>query len=67
MRQDLFQNALDLSSSGKFNLALQEWNQYLDSYPDDAAGFSNRRNVSCLLYTSPSPRDSYGSRMPSSA
>jgi len=40
----LFKNALDLSSSGKFNLALQEWNQYLDSYPDDAAGFSNRGN-----------------------
>ena len=24
-------------------------------------------NGACLLYTSPSPRDSYGSRMPSSA
>ena len=59
LREDLFKNALDLSSSGKFNLALQEWNQYLDSYPDDAAG--------CLLYTSPSPRDAIPSRMPSSA
>ena len=68
LREDLFKNALDLSSSGKFNLALQEWNQYLDSYPDDAAGLSNRGNVrlvmgdlkgsiDCLLYTSPSPRD----------
>jgi len=37
LREDLFKNALDLSSGGKFNLALQEWNQYLDSYPDDAA------------------------------
>ncbi len=27
LREDLFKNALDLSSSGKFNLALQEWNQ----------------------------------------
>ena len=26
-----------------------------------------RRVKSCLLYTSPSPRDRYGSRMPSSA
>ena len=44
-REDLFKNALDLSSSGKFNLALQEWNHYLNSYPDDAAGLSNRGNV----------------------
>ena len=70
-REDLFKNALDLSSGGKFNLALQEWNLYLDSYPDDAAGLSNRGNVrlviGCLLYTSPSPRDRQKSRMPSSA
>jgi len=26
LREDLFKNALDLSSSGNFNLALQEWN-----------------------------------------
>ena len=31
---------LDLSSGGQFNLALKEWNSYLDSYPSDAAGFS---------------------------
>ena len=49
LREDLFQNALDLSSSGKFHLALQEWNQYLDSYPDDAAGLSNRGNVRLVL------------------
>ena len=49
LREDLFKNALDLSSSGKFNLALQEWNQYLDSYPDDAAGFSNRGNVKLVI------------------
>jgi len=45
----LFKNALNLSSGGKFNLALQEWNQYLDSYPDDAAGFSNRGNVRLVV------------------
>ena len=83
LREDLFKNALDLSSGGKFNLALKKWNQYLDSYPEDAAGFSNRGNVrlvvgdvkgsiddqnkACLLYTSPSPRDRTRSRMPSSA
>ena len=49
LRGDLFQNALELSSGGKFNLALQEWNQYLDSYPDDAAGFSNRGNVRLVM------------------
>ena len=49
LREDLFKNALDLSSSGKFKLALQEWNQYLDSYPDDAAGFSNRGNVRLII------------------
>ena len=49
LREDLFKNALGLSSSGKFNLALQEWNQYLDSYPDDAAGFSNRGNVRLVI------------------
>ena len=49
LREDLFKNALDLSSGGKFNLALQEWNQYLDAYPDDAAGFSNRGNVRLVI------------------
>ncbi len=49
LRSDSFQNALDLSSGGKFNLALQEWNEYLDSYPDDAAGFSNRGNVRLVM------------------
>ena len=48
-REDLFKNALDLSSRGNFNLALQEWNNYLDLYPDDAAGFSNRGNVKLLF------------------
>ncbi len=49
LREDLFKNALDLSSSGKFNLALQEWNQYLDYFPNDAAGLSNRGNVKLVI------------------
>ena len=68
LREDLFKNALDLSSGGKFNLALKEWNKYIDYYPDDAAGFSNRGNVrlvigdvkgsiDCLLYTSDAADD----------
>ena len=32
-----------------------------------AQGISLKVNLSCLLYTSPSPRDISGSRMPSSA
>ena len=32
-----------------------------------ASRATDRRSVSCLLYTSPSPRDQRGSRMPSSA
>ena len=49
LREDLFKNALDLSSSGEFHLALEEWDQYLDTYPDDAAGLSNRGNVRLVM------------------
>ena len=48
-REDLFKNALDLSSRGNFNLALKEWNSYLDLYPEDAAGLSNRGNVKLVI------------------
>jgi len=48
-REDTFNNALVLTSTGEFNLALKEWNVYLDHYPDDAAGFSNRGNVRLVL------------------
>ena len=49
LREDLFKNALDSSSGGEFNLALQDWNRYLNLYPDDAAGFSNRGNVRLVI------------------
>ena len=49
LREDLFKNAIDLSSGGKFNLALQEWNSYVESYPDDAAALSNRGNVKLVM------------------
>ena len=48
-REDLFKKALDLSANGEFNVALQEWNSYLNSYPNDAAGLSNRGNVRLVL------------------
>ena len=34
---------------------------------DKGKVFLNDKNITCLLYTSPSPRDLYRSRMPSSA
>ncbi len=48
-REDLFKNALNLSSSGEFNLALTEWNKYLESFPDDAAALSNRGNIKLVM------------------
>ena len=38
---------------------------YIDGAADDEITY--KRNTDCLLYTSPSPRDSSPSRMPSSA
>ncbi|MAN49204.1 MAG: hypothetical protein CMD04_00070 [Flavobacteriales bacterium] len=48
-REDVFKYVLDLSSRGNFNLALQEWNNYLMLYPDDAAALSNRGNVKLVI------------------
>ena len=31
-RNDFYKHALDLSTGGKFDLALQEWNRYLAFY-----------------------------------
>ena len=43
--------------------------EWLQSLADDVAGLieSGHEVLICLLYTSPSPRDQRGSRMPSSA
>ena len=48
-REDSFKNALDLTSSGNFNLALKEWNIYLNLFNNDAAAFSNRGNVKLII------------------
>ena len=48
-REDAFKNALDLSAKGNFGLALEEWNNYLNLYPDDAAALSNRGNVKLVV------------------
>ena len=48
-QEDVFKNALDLSSGGEFNLALQEWNMYLSLFNNDAAALSNRGNVKLIV------------------
>ena len=48
-RQDLFESALKLSSNGKFNLALQQWNKYLELFPNDSAALSNRGNIKLVM------------------
>ena len=40
---------------------------FLDIWMPDQDGIELLKEWSCLLYTSPSPRDQRGSRMPSSA
>lgn len=45
----LFDKALTASRSGDFSAALSLWDQLLDSFPDDAAAFSNRGNVRLAL------------------
>ena len=43
------------------------WVRFRNWVMTDAASELARRRLACLLYTSPSPRDQRGSRMPSSA
>ena len=53
--------------SNVINLKKHDQNQFDDSfYKNLEFGTGGMRGI-CLLYTSPSPRDRYGSRMPSSA
>ena len=45
--QPLFEKALHESKDGDFSQALNDWNDFLELVPDDAAAISNRGN--CLL------------------
>ena len=57
---DAFHDVFELSKSNKrANKVISSW--------AEAQWFLNKPAVPCLLYTSPSPRDISGSRMPSSA
>jgi len=45
----VFQQALDASRAGRFDLALPLWNRVLEMAPQDAAAWSNRGNVQLAL------------------
>ena len=62
--------------AGKFDEAIAEYTKAIAAEPDNAGYYQSRAFAykkkndlpkACLLYTSPSPRDQRGSRMPSSA
>ena len=63
--------ALKAAAQGKTAVAEQTWQRLLDRFPEEPGSAWARlalgQNKSCLLYTSPSPRDRQKSRMPSSA
>ena len=48
-------------------IALRQLEQELKERGNDAVSVGSNKHHSCLLYTSPSPRDRQKSRMPSSA
>ena len=50
-----------------FSKVKKQIKQLVDQYVDHRLLIPVKSSVVCLLYTSPSPRDSVGSRMPSSA
>ena len=50
-----------------FRMKLQEWRKELVKANNEALYNGSMDDNSCLLYTSPSPRDATLSRMPSSA
>ena len=57
--------------SNKLNVDLKEAKElqtnYFHKYNTSLNGLMIHHDIPCLLYTSPSPRDISGSRMPSSA
>ena len=61
-------NAIQLSTGDFYMLLHQDdWLESDQCLAIFIAAFKSNPNVSCLLYTSPSPRDGLLSRMPSSA
>ena len=70
-RTALFTQSLDPACTYNDPLATaQGWDQltaYMDNFRSQVPGGHFVTHYFCLLYTSPSPRDQRGSRMPSSA
>ena len=70
-----FNYAMELYNEGKYSKAIEIFKNIVFNYPTsqyvDKAQYylakSYKESHDCLLYTSPSPRDISGSRMPSSA
>ena len=63
-------NAVALATSNKKNIPSVRMVLLKDFNKDGFVFYTNlnsQKGNDCLLYTSPSPRDRYGSRMPSSA
>ena len=48
-------------------VSIEEPLEIIIKYKDKENWIENTISITCLLYTSPSPRDQRGSRMPSSA
>ena len=66
-----FKRNIVLYAIGTAMLAIQQfllgWRDFLVKDAVDAIAANQAKVATCLLYTSPSPRDQRGSRMPSSA
>ena len=57
-----------IDSNKKYHQYRDAYKRRLEGYNDDKFNYlDTNRLITCLLYTSPSPRDQRGSRMPSSA
>ena len=61
---DLIDLRLDQLGNGDL---YNRWGELIDISPVGIGEFDGKKAMSCLLYTSPSPRDLSTSRMPSSA
>ena len=62
--EEMLKNVQKLNNKG-FKVAIDILGEHVETKKE--ADEITQRYISCLLYTSPSPRDISGSRMPSSA
>ena len=57
----------DVEARPTTKISQDQYNILLDEFQSDKTSKVESHDLSCLLYTSPSPRDKRQSRMPSSA